>query len=276
MVKIYPNATLAWLDVYEEILLNGKIVSPRGSETLELLNNSFGFDMKYPICYHQNRKLVYAFMAAEADWITRGSNSLADLEPYNRNMAQFSDDGVILSGAYGIPYLEQFDYVVETLHKDHMTRQAVMTIWKPNPPSSKDIPCTVTMSWNIRNNRLNCHVFMRSSDAHLGLPYDMFSFTMMTLKILTAYNKKEFRKKEVIPGNMYMNLASSHIYDYHYEVAQSCVMERPNKSTSPIPKEAYKDWYFVEKSMQICMDKSDVLLDSDLADHIDFWRIRPR
>jgi len=255
MIKTYPNATMAWLDTYNEILLNGTHVSPRGTETLELLNNSFAFDMKYPICYHQHRKLAYGFLAAEADWITRGSNLVADLTPYNKRMADFSDDGVYLSGAYGIPYNEQFDYVLAALCKDINTRQAVMTIWGRNPKDSKDIPCTVAMSWNIRNNRLNCHVFMRSSDAHLGLPYDMFSFTIMTLRLLCAYNCRQFDGSKIIPGNMYMNLASSHIYEQHYKIAQECLMLPPDKMTSSIPEFCYDSWDNVYRALKYCMDK---------------------
>ncbi len=269
MVKIYANATLAWLATYQEILLNGVPAKPRGKETLEVMHNCFGFDMKYPICYHQNRKLVYGFMAAEADWITRGSNLLADLTPYNRNMANFSDDGMYLSGAYGIPFTEQLDYVVDTLCKDDYTRQAVMTIWARNPKDSKDIPCTVALTWNIRNKRLNCHVLMRSSDAHLGLPYDMFSFTAMTLKVLSEYRKKVVTGPvDVIPGNMYMTLVSSHIYEEHYKVAQECLMVPPDKITEHIPKSCYYNWKYVKESFDKCMEKIEV-------SEPQLWQIRP-
>jgi thymidylate synthase len=40
---------------------------------------------------------------------------------------------------------QQLDYVVEALVKDNDSRQAVLTIWRPSPAPSKDIPCTVSI-----------------------------------------------------------------------------------------------------------------------------------
>ncbi len=40
-------------------------------------------------------------MIAELLWILRGSNSVSEISHYNKNWANFSDDGVTLNGAYG-------------------------------------------------------------------------------------------------------------------------------------------------------------------------------
>ncbi|RYH39567.1 MAG: hypothetical protein EON54_18795 [Alcaligenaceae bacterium] len=43
----------------------------------------------------------------------------------------------------------------------------------------RDIPCTCTMQFVIRNRRLHMLTSMRSNDAWLGLPHDVFAFTMI-------------------------------------------------------------------------------------------------
>lgn len=238
----YQNATTAWLKTIEYILENGSEVKARGSDTIEVLDNCFSFDMSDPIVVNTHRKLNYKFMAAEAEWITRGSNKLEDLTKYNSNMAKFSDDGVILSGAYGLPYMNQFDNVLLALVKDEYTRQAAMTIWQSNPRDSKDIPCTVAMVFNIRDGYFNSHVFMRSSDAWLGLPYDMFSFAMMALKILSAYNG--ITGYNVKLGKMHLKLVSSHLYAIHTESALQAAENVISKECDyrPMNKDYYSNW----------------------------------
>lgn len=228
----YTNATAAWLNTLKYILQKGDYIGPRGKHTIEVLDNCFSFNMIDPVVNSPVRRLNTKFMCAEAEWITRGSNKVEDLVKYNSQMAKFSDDGVILSGAYGLPYMDQFDSVVESLEKDLDTRQAAMTIWKPNPPSSKDIPCTVAMVFNVRNGRFNTHVFMRSSDAWLGLPYDIFSFAMMSMKILCELNLRLRRDQpygptilSLMPGEMHLKLVSSHLYEEHFESAREVIIE---------------------------------------------------
>jgi thymidylate synthase len=155
-------------------------------------------------------------MTAEALWIVAGRRDLAFLTQYNKKMAEYSDDGFTLYGAYGPRYVAQRDYVVNKLLEDRDTRQATLTLWRPNPHASKDIPCTVAVDFKIRRDVLNCHIFMRSSDIYLGLPYDMFSFSMIALDILHRFNAGS-PTAPASPGLLYITAASSHIYERDVE-----------------------------------------------------------
>jgi hypothetical protein len=58
----------------------------------------------------------------------------------------------------------------------------VVGIWHPEDlwaarAKSKDIPCTLDWQFLVRDNRLHMGVAMRSNDAWLGFPYDVFAFT---------------------------------------------------------------------------------------------------
>lgn len=258
----YHSAHDAWVNTLEYILDHGRNIGPRGLATTEVLDNCFSFDMIDPIIKSFARNLNYKFLCAEAEWITRGSNLVEDLTKYNSQMAKFSDDGVILSGAYGLPYMEQFDYVVNALVKDVNTRQAAMTIWSRNPASSKDIPCTVAMVFTIRDNRFDAHVFMRSSDAWLGLPYDIFSFTMMAMKILCEYNLRADHKSGafITPGKMFLKLVSSHLYAEHIESAYSVIAEYNSQGRfikkTPMPDFCWTNWEQVQGRMMSFMDSN--------------------
>lgn len=214
----------AWRRLLKSIFDQGLPVAPRQQPTLEVLHtNHIQVDMRRPVVTTAARKLNYRFMAAEALWILSGSNELAPLTQYVKRMADFSDDGVTLSGAYGPPVQTQLKYVTSALLADRDTRQAVLTIWRQNPQPSKDIPCTVAMVFSIRDDKLHQHVFMRSSDAWLGVPYDMFSFACIGLKVACDYNLfcEPMKQVQVAPGTLTISMTSSHLYERNFEEARA-------------------------------------------------------
>jgi thymidylate synthase len=229
---------VAWRSILDHVMASGFEVSPRGKKTRELPQRTVAVNMNFPVLTLPERKLNYRFMAAEALWIVNGNNELSLLTPYNPRMAEFSDDGVTLAGAYGPRILSQFEYVVNTLADDAETRRATLTIWTPNPEKTKDYPCTVAMDFKIRNSKLNCHVFMRSSDIWLGLPYDVFSFTMVACEVLSRYNVAQLT--DVTLGTLYITAASMHIYEEHWNAASDLLSITPRPGAyTPLPPDYY-------------------------------------
>lgn len=234
------KANTAWIKALSTILNAGVPVEPRGKKTVEVPQRTDVVRMRHPVVVNRKRALNYRFMAAEAYWILSGSNVLSELTRYNPKMAEFSDDGVTLFGAYGPPIQAQLDYVVSTLLNDEMSRQAVLTIWRQRPAPTKDVPCTVAMSFMIRDGELNAHVFMRSNDVWLGWPYDVFSFSMVAHLVCCRLNAVR-ATKPIEPGNLYLTAASSHLYQEHWTGARVCLDNTTNDPILPTPPELYLD-----------------------------------
>jgi thymidylate synthase len=208
------NNTLIWAQTVRWISQTGRECNSRGLLVKEWISHSLDFDMNYPIINHLQRKLNLDFMLAEAMWILSGGSMLKDIAPWCKKMETYSDDGIYMSGAYGPMFVSQVRYVVDTLKSDLDSRQAVMTVWRQNPRPSKDIPCTVSLQFLVRNNEINCIVYMRSSDAWLGLPYDIFTFSMMANFIAS-----------LVPGVANMGrltvfAGSRHVYEEHWNSAK--------------------------------------------------------
>jgi len=220
-----------WSALLARILLGGDQVSPRGKLTKELPQATIEIELRRPVLTDPRRKLSYTGMAAEAFWILSGWSALVEIEPYLPRMRNFSDDGVTLAGAYGPRIHQQLDYVVKKLLDDPDTRQAVLTLWDRNPGPSKDYPCTVAMDFKLRGGKLNLHVFMRSSDAWLGVPYDVFSFSMVAHLVCCRLNQhrataapdQALSPNYVEPGTLYLTAASSHLYEENWLKALACL-----------------------------------------------------
>lgn len=206
------HADHVWTQAVTDIMKNGREVCPRGKLTSELSHHRVIIDMRYPVVTQPSRRLSYQFMAAEAYWILSGDETVAGLAPYNSHIAQYSDDGVKFFGAYGPKIVSQLPYLIATLRCDPDSRQAGLTIWRENPPSTRDVPCTVAIFASIRYGVVHLHVFMRSSDVWLGLPYDVFTFSMLGHVICCRLNANRHASQHVTPGHLYLTAASMHLY----------------------------------------------------------------
>jgi len=196
-------------ELYRQVLAitaaYGEVVTPRGQPTRELRHPTLILtDARSNVITSPARKLNYPFSVAEWLWILLGHRDVATISYFNKNIAQFSDDGVVFAGAYGPPFLDQIGWAIDTLH-DHDSRQAVVTFWRPAPAPSRDIPCTTTLQFMRRAAGLELHVYMRSNDAWLGFPYDLFTFTQLQAYVARAVG-------DPVAG-YYHTVGSLHIYD---------------------------------------------------------------
>jgi thymidylate synthase len=209
---IIQSADDAWLETVLKVTNEGQLIAPQksmgagGKVSSEILQHTLSFDMQYPIVtIKPNTSWLY--MAAEVMWIIDGSNRLNYAPEIWHIQEKYSDNGISLAGAYGPMFVKQKAYVLEKLNSDQNTRQAVMNIWRSNPKPSKDLPCTTSLQFMLRDGRIHTMVTMRSSDVGKGLPYDMFSFACMTAEIASLLDDP------VELGTCYITAGSRHIYE---------------------------------------------------------------
>ena len=152
-------------------------------------------------------------------WYLAKSNDLVFIRYYLKNYGEFSDDGQTLHGAYGprmfyMRGINQIENVVDLLGKKPQSRQAVIQLFNAEDiaQSYKDVPCTGTLQFMIRRRHLHMITNMRSNDAYIGLPHDVFSFTM--IQEIVA------RRLNVELGTYKHFSGSLHLYDKNRDDAQ--------------------------------------------------------
>lgn len=217
------DTNTTWAKALRAVLQVGEHISPRGQETAEVLGYQTIVNMSQPVVTVPSRKLSRKFLVAEAAWILCGSDKVEDIAPYNKNIAQFSDDGVTFFGAYGPKFIDQVHHVIYALSHDRDSRQAVITFWRESPPSTKDVPCTLSIQFLIRGDRLEAIVNMRSSDLWLGWVYDVFNFSMMAAFV--ALQLKASCGIVLRLGDLRLTAGSQHIYQRDWEKAQVAASE---------------------------------------------------
>jgi thymidylate synthase len=119
-------------------------------------------------------------------WYLAGSDDLTSIEYYVPRYRDEAADGGVLPGAYG-PRLvgardgNQLNRILDLLNDYPTSRKAVIRLFDANDLAAgqKDVPCTCTLQYFVRNGRLDAVTYMRSNDAFLGLPHDVFCFTLL-------------------------------------------------------------------------------------------------
>lgn len=210
------DTTQVWQEKLQQCLVAYDCVSnPRNMEVREVISGKYVVPMPAYINL-KARNVNIGFMFAEAAWILSGSNRLDELTPHIKGYARFSDDDVFMRGAYGPKVVDQLGYIVDTIATDNDSRQAVLNIWRERPGYSKDIPCTISMQFLLRDKKLHAVVTMRSNDVVLGFTYDVFTFSMVTLAVSLLLKARGIQNEL---GNLHVNAGSLHLYEDYYERA---------------------------------------------------------
>lgn len=209
------SADRAWIKDLDHVISYGNMASPRGMKVVESLAYQSVVMMNDPVILNEKRKLGYKFMAAEAAWILSGDNRVKTIAPYSKDIAKFSDDGLTFFGAYGPKVFAQIPYVVSALHNDLDSRQAVINVWRETPPPTKDVPCTLSLQFLVRENVLHCVASMRSSDLWLGHPYDIVNFSAVAFTVLLQLSIMQ--GDELNLGYLFLTAGSKHIYERNFD-----------------------------------------------------------
>lgn len=170
-------------------------------------------------------------------WYLAGTNALRFISYYVPPYKEESEDGRTIYGGYG-PRLfgmdgnNQVANVTALLKENPSSRRAVIQLFDASDIARrhKEIPCTCTLQFMIRQGRLHMLTNMRSNDAFLGLPHDVFAFTM--LQEIMA------RTIGVELGTYKHSVGSLHLYDRHREDARQYLEEgwQPTKVVmAPMP-----------------------------------------
>jgi thymidylate synthase len=178
-----------YADAIRALLAHGKSgASPRGSAIKEVPNVTLMLDdARDSIITHAVRKVHLAYATIEMLGNLRHGDK--NVEPYcwyNPNMQQYlNPETHKWDGSYAtrITMYDQLRAVYKILKEDPYSRRAVISMYNPahdlHDYVSLDVPCTLTLIFQLRDGKLNLTGTMRSNDVLLGLPYDLTQFTFL-------------------------------------------------------------------------------------------------
>lgn len=232
--------------IFDEIfqrVSKGNIISPRGSKVIEVENFMYELPPYVKFQNYDVRKLKFNYIKQELLWYLRHNvhdTSIVNFASIWKDLIQ--PNGTINSN-YGAHLFDtvktnrsssQFLNVVDILRKDADSRRASMVILSDSHLLCDiDVPCTYSLNFRIRNNKLNMTVHMRSQDAIFGMGNDAPAFSMIHEMVL---NMLEADYPELTLGN-YTHFADSfHVYERHFELLEKIVSGEAKFTEVEIPR----------------------------------------
>tara|TARA_Y100000389_G_scaffold81378_1_gene77924 strand:- start:21 stop:1418 length:1398 start_codon:yes stop_codon:yes gene_type:complete len=225
------------------ILYNGSKRPDRtGTGTISHFGNMIEFDISKHVPVLTTKKLFWKSVVKELLWFLRGDTNAENLKKegvniWNGNSTKEAQEklglGHLQEGDCGANYsfqwrhfgaeyktcndnytnlgIDQVEYILYALKNDKYSRRIFLSGWNPSDLNKTVLPpCHVSCQFYVDNDdNISCHMYQRSCDVFLGLPFNILSYTIFTYILAKKTNLK--------PGKLVMSIGDTHIYNDHVE-----------------------------------------------------------
>lgn len=216
----------------------------------------------------ENRARPFSALG-ELLWYLAGSDEAAFVSPY---IPFYGKKGKppIVNGAYG-PRIrsrhgfDQLDKVIEMMGRKDGSRRAVIQLYgAADLLTDDDVPCTLGLQFHRRGCVLHMTAMMRSNDAYLGLPHDVFCFTMIQELVAVALGLEL--------GEYTHMVGSMHLYEQHRHEAANYIGEGYQRAAEMPPMPQSEPFTMIDKLLSF-ERKARVNEDADPDEEMgqDYW-----
>lgn len=137
------------------------------------------------------------------------------------------DGGDEIEELYG---LNQLQDVIDRIRKKPDDRRLIVSAWNPIEVQDQGLPaCHSFFQFYVRDGELSCHMYQRSADAFLGVPFNIASYALLVHMVAHITNLK--------PGDFIHSFGDLHIYLNHLEQVQEQLSREPR----PLPELLIKE-----------------------------------
>ncbi len=120
--------------------------------------------------------------------------------------------------------IDQLAGLVEQIRTNPDSRRLILSAWNVGELEAMKLPpCHLLFQFNVQNERLHCAMTMRSCDVFLGLPFNIASYSLLTLMMAQV--------TDLVPGELIISLGDTHIYQNHFDQVRLQLTRTPK----PLP-----------------------------------------
>lgn len=129
---------------------------------------------------------------------------------------------------------DQINNIINLLKTDPFSRRIFLSAWNPQDLDKTVLPpCHVSAQFYVDNEKgLSCHMYQRSCDIFLGLPFNIFSYTVLTYILA--------KKCDLKPKRLIISLGDSHLYTNHINQIKTQIQREQLTSPKLILKDSIK------------------------------------
>lgn len=224
-----------YLDVLKDIMENGQDADNRtGIYARKVFGRQMRFDLSEGFPLVTTKKTYLRAIIHELIWLLSGNTNIGYLHENNVTIwDEWADENGDLGPVYGHQWrnfnsqgIDQIKDVIERIKKNPQDRRLIVTAWNPAQIEEMALPpCHCFFQFDVTpDGKLNCMLYQRSCDMFLGVPFNIASYSLLTMMIAQVCGLK--------PGEFVHTLGNAHIYSNHFDQVNLQLSREPY----PLPK----------------------------------------
>jgi thymidylate synthase len=225
-----------YLDLLQHILDHGRPKADRtGTGTLSIFGHQARYDLAEGFPLLTTKKLHFRSIAYELLWFLRGETNVRFLRDNSVTIwDEWADPQGELGPVYGYQWrswpapdgrhVDQVTAVVEQIRQNPNSRRLIVSAWNvADLPRMALAPCHLLFQFYVVDGRLSCQMYQRSADVFLGVPFNIASYSLLTLMLAQVTGLQ--------PGEFIHTLGDAHLYLNHLDQARLQLTREPR----PLP-----------------------------------------
>lgn len=203
----------------------------KGSSNIEYLaKNKVHIWDEWPYKAYLEKNNLPVPDSSSEEWKTGLKEFIGKIASDHAFACQWGDMGPI----YGVQWrkwkgedgtvVDQIAQAIETIKTNPTSRRNIVTAWNPAEidtivTSGGLPPCHTLFQFNVRGDKLDLHLYQRSADTFLGVPFNIASYSLLLAMVAQVTGKQ--------PGDFIHTLADTHLYLNHLEQVDEQLSRTP-------------------------------------------------
>ena len=233
-----------YLDLVKHVLVNGELKEDRtgtGTKSVFGYQMRFNLDDGFPMV--TTKKLHLKSIIYELLWFLNGDTNIKYLQENGVKIWDaWADSNGDLGPVYGFQWrnwnndgIDQISNLINDLKNNPSSRRHLISAWNPSvlPDTSKSFetnvangkaalpPCHAFFQFHVINGKLSCQLYQRSADIFLGVPFNIASYSLLTIMIAQVCDLKV--------GDFIHTFGDAHIYSNHFDQMKLQLTREPRK-----------------------------------------------
>lgn len=237
-----------YLNLLHRILDEGVEKSDRtGTGTISVFGHQMRFHLDDGFPLLTTKKVHLKSIIYELLWFLRGDTNAHWLQERGvRIWNEWADEDGDLGHIYGYQWrswpdyrgnhIDQISEVVEQIKHNPDSRRLIVSAWNVADLGNMNLPpCHVLFQFYVAQGRLSCQLYQRSADTFLGMPFNIASYSLLTMMIAQVCDLKL--------GDFVYTTGDTHLYLNHLEQVHLQLERTPRPLPTMILNPNVKDLF---------------------------------
>ena len=211
-----------YLDLLKHIRDNGVVKQDRtGIGTKSIFGYQMRFDLQQGFPLLTTKKVHLKSIIYELLWFISGDTNIKYLKEHGVSIwDEWADTKGDLGPVYGHQWrswptpdgksIDQLANVIDTIKNNPDSRRILVSAWNPGEVDKMALPpCHCLFQFYVAEGKLSCQLYQRSADTFLGVPFNIASYSLLTMMIAQVCGLQ--------PGEFIHTTGDTHLYLNHIE-----------------------------------------------------------